>query len=74
MSVCIHCGLTEDQHHSFDAKPTPAGCVCDPGTWGDVIDAICEEYHGDGRIYCARCEHDPGCHRGAKAGRRGRQR
>lgn len=61
--ICIHCGLTEDQHHAFEAKPMPVGCVCDSGTWGNSINDVCDEYRGDGHTYCGRCEHDHACHK-----------
>lgn len=63
--VCIHCGQTEDQHHAFEAKQMPTGCVCDPGTWGETVAEVCDAYQGDGRTYCGQCEHDRACHQEA---------
>ncbi len=41
----------------------PSGCVCDPGSWGDVdIPGICDAYEGSKTTYCSRCEHDMKCH------------
>lgn len=62
---CIHCGLDEDEHHTFAAPGRPSvACRCDAGTWGDPskIPAVCSEFKGEGSQYCATCEHDKECH------------
>lgn len=64
--VCIHCGRAEDDHHEFEAKAMPPGCVCPPGEWRDDVPAPCAEYQGDKWGQCARCEHDKACHRGGE--------
>ena len=64
--LCKHCGLSEDEHHEYEAV-MPVGCVCDPGEWGDNVTDICAEYDGDGTTVCTTCEHDMECHAEKKA-------
>ena len=62
---CKHCGLSEHEHHEFEASiVVPDGCICDPGTWdGYKPTGICPAYKGDGNVYCITCEHDKACHK-----------
>jgi len=65
MSICRHCGMGEDEHHAFEAREQPAGCVCDPATWhsrGFRLPPACAEHQGDPEQNCTRCEHDRECH------------
>jgi len=61
--VCKICGVPEDQHHTAEWREQPDGCVCDPLEWDvDAIPPACDEYQGDGKQNCTRCEHDKACH------------
>lgn len=68
MKLCIHCSRPEDQHcPGFEVRKAPAGCVCDEGSWGETVTPICDKFEAGGtagdQSYCARCEHDKGCHK-----------
>lgn len=67
MKPCKHCLRTKEDHCEYEALEMPAGCVCDPGTWGDSVPAPCAKYVGEGATYCATCEHDQACHRDGEA-------
>lgn len=62
--LCKHCGKTESEHHAFNAREIPRGCVCEPRDWGDPnnIPPVCRSYEADGWGLCKRCEHDAACH------------
>lgn len=61
---CTHCGLPEDEHHAFEAPPTPPpGCVCkEPWEGVAEIPPICPALVDDGDGRCDQCEHDLACH------------
>jgi len=66
---CVHCGLTAEDHHDFEAIQRPAGCVCDDtDSWLGPVPPICAALKPDGDSRCLTCEHDVACHaaRGAK--------
>jgi hypothetical protein len=74
-AFCKHCGKDESDHHEFEARIAPKGCMCEPGTWSlmDEIPDVCEHYvrsipniQMDNYGYCQNCEHDKACHGGAK--------
>ncbi len=66
--LCIHCNAPESHHHAFEAPTIPAGCVCEPGDWGNPqsIPAVCSQYVRMGGEYddrvCKTCEHEEPCH------------
>lgn len=61
---CAVCGCSKAAHldHLFEPKLMPDGCVCAPGTWGNTVEPICDQYKGDGNRYCENCQHDKACH------------
>jgi hypothetical protein len=62
---CVHGGLPEEEHHSFQAPGRPSeACVCDAGTWGNPsrIPPVCDGFTGTEESYCLNCEHDMRCH------------
>lgn len=66
--TCKHCGQPESAHHEFlPEREIPVGCVCDEYAWPThiAIPQICSVYERDDEwFYCAKCEHDAGCHSG----------
>ena len=67
---CIHCGKPRADHHEYESKELPAGCVCSPGEWlVEEVPPACEEFEPmdvESDI-CAHCEHEEPCHK-AKGG------
>lgn len=65
MSICVHCGLSEDEHCRFEAvvRPSPE-CCCDVKEWGNPqkIPPVCSEWIGENDENCNVCEHDRECH------------
>jgi len=63
--LCRHCGKPDDQHHGFEPRHMPVGCVCTPGEWIDPVPAPCSCYVPRQGVAssCARCEHDEACHK-----------
>jgi len=71
---CRFCGEDEDWHHPYTPYAVPEDCLCNPRDWAnpDKIPAICADYKRDeaeGDGFCAKCEHEPGCHRVGAGGR-----
>jgi len=60
--VCKICGETEQEHHDPDWLEIQDRCVCDWREWDydkmERLPPVCEEFVGDERYGCQRCEHD----------------
>ena len=59
--LCRICGKAESEHHEFQSKVMPEGCVCAPGEWDEEVPLPCNAFAGSDR--CDNCEHDEACHK-----------
>jgi hypothetical protein len=60
--ICRHCHRLKSEHCVFEPLNVPPGCVCDPATWGNEIEPVCEKYVGNGVTVCKTCAHEKECH------------
>lgn len=63
---CVQCGRAESEHHRFEAYAMPAGCKCDPHSWGSHVKSICPAFVSGRHDQCGNCEHDEACHTAQK--------
>lgn len=61
--LCKHCGKSESEHHAFEVRAIPAGCVCADGWPVGDVPAICDSFESwTTARWCINCEHDRACH------------